>query len=543
MGSSESKPEVVYETVYETITRYDECRPPIMDLAMEHTQDASRKFEDCARKAASDMYMEMNKHQSQVTKDAYQTMMNIGRRMQERSRADAQFCYNIEKKYKPFGIEAPVGLDCQQFEDFSDGCRVKNPNVYDASCEMGKKESPPRPQEKDENGNDIPNVVVIGNTGIGKSYYGNGLMGNLDPNTGYFGTSSSHASCTRGATGVSGYFYGQLLTSYNVEPMMMNFYDTPGFADSDPCQIEKNKERIAATLDKPIHAFILLTDHSNSRINANQKMLFKMLNEWTMGHIWNNLIVSYPRMTFSHDDKMNRVDAETSFLKQLDIKKSQIKHSLWELASDQEWKKRDENDHLVPMEQRDFDNVQVNALNVHQNKVCQFTSDGRIDKRKSDLQRCSQLAYLDDSMDYITSNESMENADNSFKTYSFDSNPFESNPFDFNSNSNFHGRPKIYQVHDDKWIFIEEAKKLQQIIKDFTSHPVTPQKLYWQKKYDIEKAEYAARYKDSEIEFSSKEFKSAGIDTTDCETERNRAMKEIKEYKEAELQKCEDNGW
>merc|ERR1712176_448121 len=319
-----------------------------------------------------------------------------------------------------------------------------------------------------------------------------------------------------------------------VEPMMMNFYDTPGFADSDPCQIEKNKERIAATLDKPIHAFIFLTDHSNSRINANQKMLFKMLNEWTMGHIWNNLIVSYPRMTFSHDNKMNRVDAETSFLKQLDIKESQIKHSLWELASDQEWKKRDENDHLVPMEQRDFDNIRVNALNVHQNKVCQFTSDGRIDKRKSDLQRCSQFAYFDESMDYILSDESIENADNSFKTNPFESNLFESNlfesnPFDFNSNSNFHGRPEVYQVHDDKWVFIEEAKKLQQIIKDFQSHPVIPQKLYWQRK--------------SEIEFSSKEFESAGIDTTDCETERVRAMKEIKEYKEAELQKCEDNGW
>merc|ERR1719410_2073920 len=88
---------------------------------------------------------------------------------------------------------------------------------------------------------------------------------------------------------------------------------------------------------------------------------------------------------------------------------------------------------------------------------------------------------------------------------------------------------------------LKRPKKLQQIIKDFTSHPVTPQKLYWQRKYDIEKAEYAARYKDSEIEFSSKEFESAGIDTTDCETERVRAMKEIKEYKEAELQKCKNN--
>ena len=254
MGGGSSKPET--RTVYQEIVKIDECRPPIMDLSMEYTQDASRKFEKCALKAASDMFMEMNKHQSQVTQDAYQMMLNVGQRMRERARADAHFCYNIEKKYKPFGIDAPVGLDCPQFEDFSDGCRLKNPNNYDASCETGEKDSPPPPQEKDENGNDIPNVVVIGNTGIGKSYYGNGLMGNLDPNTGYFGTSSSHASCTRGASGVSGYFYGQLLTSYNVEPMLMNFYDTPGFADYDSCQIEKNKERIAATLDKPIHAFI-----------------------------------------------------------------------------------------------------------------------------------------------------------------------------------------------------------------------------------------------------------------------------------------------
>lgn len=407
MGGSSSKPEIIRNTEYvvQEIIKLDECRPPILNRAMEHTQDASRRFEECARQAASKLYMEMMNHQSAVHRETLEMLENIGHTMKENSRKDAQFCYNIEKKYKPFGIEAPVGLDCNQFEDFKVGCRLKNPNNYDGSCETGKKLSPPPPQEKDEDGNDVPNVVVIGNTGIGKSYYGNGLMGNLDPKTGYFGTSSSRESCTRGAAGVSGYFYDQLLTSYDVEPMMINFYDTPGFADSDPCQIEKNKERIAATLDKPIHAFIFLTDHDNSRINANQQILFKMLNEWTMGHIWNNLIVGYPRMTFSHSDKMNRVDAETSYLEQLDVKKNQIKETLWELASDQEWKKRDENDQLVPMEKRDFDEIRVNALNVHQNTVCHFTSDGRIDKRNSDLQRCSQLAFFDDSMDYITSNE------------------------------------------------------------------------------------------------------------------------------------------
>ena len=551
-GGGPPPPKVVQEIIY----MVDDCRPPIMERALEYTLTASRDFEECARKAAYDMF---NNNQSKLSKDMVEKMKDIAERIKNNERADAEFCYNIEKKYKPFGIEAPVGLNCQKFEDYSDSCREKNPNAYDASCETGKKPSPTPPRDIDENGNNIPNVVVLGNTGVGKSYYGNGLMGNLDPNTGYFGTSDSHLSCTRGASGVSGYFYDQLLTSYNVEPMLMNFYDTPGFADSDPCQIEKNKERIASTMDKPIDAFIFLTHHDNSRINANQQMLFKMLNEWTMGHIWNNLIIGYPRMTFFHGDRMNRADNGNSYLKELDIKKNQIKKSLWQMATDQEWKKRDENDQLVPMEQRDFDNIRVNALNVHQNKVCQFTSDGRIDKRKSDLQRCSQLAYFDESMDYILSDESIEDAGNSnpfdFKSFEASefqfSNPFESNPFESNRferdafETNSQNRPrvyddKVYELYDDKWIFIEEAKKLQQIIKEFSNHPVTPQKLYWQRKYNKDKEAYIARYEDSEIELSTEAFESVGIDTTQCEEERNRALAEVERNKRNALQDCDN---
>jgi hypothetical protein len=335
----------------------------------------------------------------------------------------------------------------------------------------------------------------------------------------------------------------------------MNFYDTPGFADSDPCQIEKNKERIAATLDKSIDAFIFLTDHDNSRIDANQQMLFKMLNEWTMGHIWKNFIIGYPRMTFFHGDRMNRAENAKSYLKELDIKKNQIKDSLWKMARDQEWKKRDENDQLVPMEQRDFDNIRVNALNVHQNKVCQFTSEQRIDKRKSDLERCSQLAYFDDSLDYTISDESIEDAGNLDNSNPFGSNPFESNPFGsnpfasnpiesipFDVSSTSQNRPRVYQLHDDKWVFIEEAKKLQQAIKDFSKHPVTTQKLYWQRKYNKEKEAYVARYKDDVIESNTEAFKSVGIDTTHCEEERKRVFAKVEEEKQTALQECDNQG-
>lgn len=539
MGSGSSRPETVYETIYQV----DNCRPPIMNAAMDYTNAATRRYEKCAQDAAAKMWMEVLQRQNDNDKQTQAMLFDMAGRIKRRQQEDAKFCYNIEKKYKPFGIEGPAGLDCQHFEESVKGCRLKDSANYDGTCETGKKISPPKPKEKNENGEVIPNVVILGNTGVGKSYYGNGIMGNLDPNTGYFGTSNSHVSCTRGATGVSGFFYNQLLTSYGVEPMEMNFYDTPGFADSDPCQIEKNKERIAAALENPIHAFVFLTDHSNSRINANQQMLFKMLNEWTMGHIWNNFVIAYPRMKFNHNEKMDRIDQATSFYKELEKKKEELKSTLWKMATKEEWKKRNNNDQLVPMEKRDFDNIRVNALNVHQNTVCHFTDEGRIDKRKSDLARCSQLAYIDKtSLDYIISDDSTEMFDvetNPFATDSFSTNPFATDSFPTNpfSSSNSHGRPR-YDLYDDKWVFIEEAKKLQQAIKDFSKRPVTPQKLYWKRKYEVEKAAYDKRYDDSSPKINTIAFEAAGIDTKHCDQARDKDEAEIKRYKDEALAKC-----
>ena len=518
MGGGSTK--YVKEYVYQV----DNCRPPIMEKAMEWTRDAARNYERCAQQATSKMWSEMQAQQMQMNQDTYQSLLDASRRMRNRLRADARFCYNIEKKYKPFGIEGPVGLECHKIEDHDQGCRLKNPDSYDNTCE-GENEIPTEniPRSKDKNGKLIPNVVVIGNTGIGKSYYANGLMGSLDPDNGFFGTSDSHGSCTRGVRGVSGWFYGRKLQAY-FNPIRINLYDTPGFADSDPCQIEKNKERIAATLGKPIHAFIFMADHTNSRIDANQQKLFKMLNEWTMGNIWNNLIVGYPRMTFDHNDRMNRLDQQTSFHKQLQTKKEKLKQTLWKIASEQEWKKRDRNDNLVSMQLRDFDNIRVNALNVHQNKVCEFADDGRIDRRSSDLERCNQLAIFDENLDYVM-NESPADNDQYH-------NPFAMDPF-----ARFSNRPE-YDLHDDEWVFIEEAQKLQQIIKEFSKHPVATQKLYWEGKYKQELQAYFKRYNESEIQLNTEAFDAAGIDTKHCEEARDKRDGEIKHYKAQMLAKC-----
>ena len=353
-------------------------------------------------------------------------------------------------------------------------------------------------------------------------------MGQPDPNIGFFGTSSSHDSCTRGVKGVLTSFYGGLLSSYDVEPFPMNLFDTPGFADSDPCQIEKNKERIAATLSEPIHAFIFLANHSNSRIDANQQKLFQMLNEWTMGHIWSNFILAYPRMTFHHSDKMDRIEDSTSFYKELIAKKQDLKQKLWKIASDskgseQEWKKRDQNDTLIAMELSDFDNIRVNALNVHQNKVCKFTDEGRIDKTKSDLKRCSQLAFFDESLDYVKT-EDAQSDDSQNDDYEYD--------------DLFAMEEDEYSLHDDKWVFIEEARNLQQIIQEFSAHPVTTQKVYWEGKYQLELADYFERHNntDGKVDFST--FEDAGINLDDCREQRDTRLKEIKKEKLEKMSQC-----
>ena len=352
------------------------------------------------------------------------------------------------------------------------------------------------PRVKNDDGETIPNIVIIGNTGAGKSYYANGLMGQPDPNIGYFGTSNSHDSCTRDVKGVLTSFYGGRLSSYNVKPFLMNLFDTPGFADSDPCQIEKNKERIAATLSEPIHAFIFLADHSNSRIDANQQKIFQMLNEWTMGHIWSNFILAYPRMTFHHNNKMDRIEDSTSFHKDLIAKKQDFKQKMWKIASEQEWKKRDQYDKLIPMRKRDFDNIRVNALNVHQNKVCRFTDEGRIDKIKSDLKRCSQLAIFDESFNYLSLDDVSSEYDD---------------PFAIAENDDLSSLPE-YHLHDDKWVFIEEARNLQHIIQQFSTHPVTTQKGYWERKYKKELAAYLGRYNNCDYEMNTSPFDATGIE-------------------------------
>ena len=103
-------------------------------------------------------------------------------------------------------------------------------------------------------------------------------MGFEFPDNGIFGTGGSAVSCTRKPRGVHGRFYSDLLINYGVESMAMNLYDTPGFADSDKCQIEANKQRIVEKFDQPIDVFGYLIDPHNPRIDANLQRKFLFIN-------------------------------------------------------------------------------------------------------------------------------------------------------------------------------------------------------------------------------------------------------------------------
>ena len=99
-------------------------------------------------------------------------------------------------------------------------------------------------------------------------------MGYDHPDEGIFGTGHTAVSCTRKPAGVHGLFYNGLLKEYGVEPMPINLYDTPGFADSNRCQIEANKQRIVEKFDNPIDVFGYLLDPVNPRIDANQQRMY-----------------------------------------------------------------------------------------------------------------------------------------------------------------------------------------------------------------------------------------------------------------------------
>ena len=334
-------------------------------------------------------------------------------------------------------------------------------------------------------------------------------MGYDNPGEGVFGVGHKSVSCTRKPRGIHGRFYNDLLINYGVKSMAINLYDTPGFADSDKCQIEANKQRITEKFDKPIDVFgYIISDQNNPRIDADQQrkfyyiifnldlfqcynhiysVIFKNLNEWTMGNIWSNLVIIYGRSIFDNRLRNDRFDKEKSYYQELEEKILDIRETLWKMAEDGNWEKtflNSQTNEVIsrPLERKDFDNIKYSALNVDQNRQCSF-----IFKKNAVSENdthCWRMAKLTSSLDYEAAIpvRARNSSYNPFASYnSFDENPFA--------------------VHDDKWILIEEAKRFQNILKENMKHPVSPAKEFWRKKYEKDLQEYNSRIEASKVVF------------------------------------------
>ena len=95
-----------------------------------------------------------------------------------------------------------------------------------ANCyEANRQSSITSPQETDKN---LPNIVLLGPTGVGKSYFLNGLLGNINPNVGVFPVGMKSRSCTREISTATGKIFDGKLKNYGIDDTLVKLFDTPG---------------------------------------------------------------------------------------------------------------------------------------------------------------------------------------------------------------------------------------------------------------------------------------------------------------------------
>ena len=74
----------------------------------------------------------------------------------------------------------------------------------------------------------IPNIVLLGPTGVGKSYFLNGLLGQTNPNIGIFPVGMKSSSCTREISSATGDIFDGKLKNYGIDKKLVKVFDTPG---------------------------------------------------------------------------------------------------------------------------------------------------------------------------------------------------------------------------------------------------------------------------------------------------------------------------
>merc|ERR1712130_11740 len=150
-----------------------------------------------------------------------------------------------------------------------------------------------------DNSSEAFNIVLVGRSGAGKSYFGNALLGILEPGKreGVPFPVYDDLYVTRNVYAQNGKLFGGL---YDKElgltkSLSINVFDTPGFSDANIENIRKNKLLISSAIKHQIHMIIYLV---GPRFDANIQLSLQMLNEWIAGHMWRNLVVLKGRTSF-----------------------------------------------------------------------------------------------------------------------------------------------------------------------------------------------------------------------------------------------------
>ena len=274
--------------------------------------------------------------------------------------------------------------------------------------------------------------------------------------------------------------------------------------------IMQNKKNIARQLDKPIHTFIYLFGDDN-KFKSSTQDIFELLNEWTMGNIWDNFIIVYNRATFTQSNVKDRFNSmkelqwltdnrgpEELFWK---IKNEQlrfIKKTITQRAIKKKWTRIISNDGIRQsrlMRKEDFDNIKISALNFEQARKCGII-DGYIDAKATD---CWKLPLMEANYDYKVSDDDMLNP----------------------------------QFYDQQYVFTNEMKKLYDLIIQNAHHPVVTQKEYFKSELEKDLKEYNSRA--SNKEQVNKDIRGnmnkTEIDVKHCEEEYKKVENNLPEVK------------